>query len=56
MSSYAEDQERRIVAERGLTWTERLRQMGSYGTSGGTAGDRRAFVKRMATEEAADAR
>jgi hypothetical protein len=51
--NYAENAERELVEALGITWAERLQQMGSYGTSGGTAADRRAFAQKMSETEAA---
>ena len=38
--------------ESGLTWAGRLNQLGSYGTSGGSAGDRRLIVEALTILEA----
>lgn len=39
------------VYRNGLTWRGRFKQLGSYGTSGGSAADRRAIVEYMARLE-----
>lgn len=40
------------VQRRGISWRGRLRELGDYGTSGGSAADRRAIVEALAALEA----
>ena len=44
-------EEAKIVSERRLTWRGRLREFGDYGTTGGSAADRRAIVEALAQME-----
>jgi len=44
--------EAHIVATRRVTWGGRLAQIGDYGTSGGSAADRRSIIETMAALEA----
>lgn len=42
-----------IVSERRIKWAGRLVELGCYGTSGGSAADRRRIIEAMAALEAA---
>ena len=44
-------EEASLVAERGINWRGRLADLGGYGRSGGSAGDRRLIVEAMAKLE-----
>jgi hypothetical protein len=47
-----EQAEFELVAAAGISWAERVQQMGeSYGAAGGASGERRAFARRMAAAE-----
>jgi hypothetical protein len=45
-------EEAALVAERRITWRGRLRELGDYGTRGGSAADRRSIVEALAALEA----
>ncbi len=43
-----------IVSERGINWNGRAKELGRYGTSGGSAADRRTIVETFAAMEKAN--
>lgn len=44
-------EEAELVSERGINWRGRMKELGTYGLSGGSASDRRSIVQFMAALE-----